>query len=158
MEVIRAELSDARHAEWVVAMIDAYARDPMGLGAPLAPEARTRLIPGLREHPTCVIFLAIDNDQPLGIAVCFQGFSTFRAQRLINIHDLAVVPQARGRGVGGALIDAVAAFGRANGFCRVSLEVRPDNQRAMGLYRAKGFSGGDYGAPGASMQFWEKPL
>ena len=69
-------------------MVDAYSRDAMGDGKPLDQDVRAQLIPGLRRHPTTLIFLAFDGDQPVGAAVCFIGFSTFAAKPLINIHDL----------------------------------------------------------------------
>jgi ribosomal protein S18 acetylase RimI-like enzyme len=57
----------------------------------------------------------------------------------VNIHDIAVSPEARGQGVGRQLLAAVEADARALGCCKVTLEVRSDNQRAMGLYRSVGF-------------------
>ena len=37
-------------------------------------------------------------DKPVGLATTFEGFSTFAAKPLINIHDIAVLPDYRGRG------------------------------------------------------------
>ena len=57
-------------------------------------------------------------------------FSSFQAKPLINIHDLAVLPSHRGQGIGHRLIDAVAVRGRELGCCKMTLEVRPDNEPA----------------------------
>jgi len=54
---------------------------------------------GLRKHPTTLIFLALDRDQPVGIVTCFVGFSTFAARPLVNVHDLHVTKDYRRRGV-----------------------------------------------------------
>jgi len=137
--VIEADLHDPQHQAAIVQLIDAYARDPMGNGAGLPPEVRDRLIPGLRQHPTSLIFLAYDGERPMGIAVCFVGFSTFAAQPLINIHDLAVLPEYRGHGVGRILLERVEAKGRELGCCKLTLEVREDNHRAQRLYQNFGF-------------------
>jgi ribosomal protein S18 acetylase RimI-like enzyme len=67
------------------------------------------------------------------------GFSTFAARLLINIHDLAVIPEYRGRGIGRLLLEAVEAKGHELGCCKLTLEVREDNQRAQRLYDKFGF-------------------
>ena len=79
--VVSADLGNSRHAEAVLAMLSSYAEDPMGGGRPLAPAVRESLIDGLRQHPTTTILLAYQDAAPVGIALCFIGFSTFRAQR-----------------------------------------------------------------------------
>ena len=96
IEIVEGDLSRPEHQKAIVALLDAYAADPMGNGAPLSGEVRRTIIPGLREHPTTIIFLAYQRDEAVGLAVCFRGFSTFNARPLINIHDLAVLPTCRG--------------------------------------------------------------
>jgi ribosomal protein S18 acetylase RimI-like enzyme len=143
-----ADLADARDADAVVMLLDAYATDPRGGGVPLAAAARTRLIPGLRALPTARIWLAFDAAQPVGVCVAFLGFSTFRAQPLLNIHDLAVLPGSRGRGIGQALLAAAESHARASGCCKLTLEVQDDNAPARGLYERFGFRDVTYGDSG----------
>ncbi len=155
--VIEADLQDRQHQAAIVYLVDAYARDPMGNGDGLPAEVRDRLLAGLRQHPTTMIYLAFAGDKPVGIAVCFVGFSTFAAQPLINIHDLAVVPEYRGQGVGRLLLERVEARGRELGCCKLTLEVRADNHRAQHLYARAGF--GDVAfSQGAGTWFLQKPL
>jgi ribosomal protein S18 acetylase RimI-like enzyme len=138
--VIVADLSDRQHQTAILQLINAYARDPMGVGRDLPAAVRERLIPGLRQHPTTLVLLAFDEGVPVGIAVCFVGFSTFVARPLINIHDLAVIPEYRGRGIGRLLLEGVEAKGRELGCCKLTLEVREDNHRAQQLYDRFGFA------------------
>jgi ribosomal protein S18 acetylase RimI-like enzyme len=147
LRIATADLTDSAHQAEIVALIDAYARDVMGMGRPLEDEVKRRLIPGLRAHPTTLAFLAYLEDRAVGIALCFRGFSSFRALPLINLHDLAVLPEARGQGVGRALLEAVAAHGRAIGCCKLTLETQEHNETAQRLYRSAGFEGGH--VPGA---------
>ncbi len=79
IEIISANLDQPAHQQAVLTMVDAYSKDPRGDNRPLSDFARANLVNGLRQHPTTQIFLAMQNDQPLGIAVCFRGFSTFAA-------------------------------------------------------------------------------
>jgi len=139
LRIVQADLAMPAHQAAVLKMVDAYSRDPMGDAAPLAAEARTRLIPGLRQHPTTLVFLAFDGEDPVGVAVCFLGFSTFAARPLVNLHDVAVLPTHRGRGVGRGLLAAVEAKARELGCCKLTLEVLDQNQRALRTYAAAGF-------------------
>ena len=140
LTIVEADLSRAAHQRAVVDLIDAYAADPMGDGKPLPPEVRDALIPGLRRHPTTLIFLAYQGDDAVGVAVCFLGFSTFAARSLINIHDLAVLPDHRGQGVGRRLLQAVEQKAREWGCCKLTLEVLEYNHRARLLYESVGFA------------------
>ncbi|MCG5054506.1 MAG: GNAT family N-acetyltransferase [Myxococcales bacterium] len=158
MEIIEANLDHPEHAAAIVAMTDVYARDGMGSGAPLAADVRARLVPGLRAHPTTLVFLAYDNGQPIGIATCFRGFSTFAARTLINIHDLAVVPGYRGHGVGKALLAAVATKARALGCVKLTLEVQENNRRARRVYEGAGFAQAVCGDENGGSLFYTKPL
>jgi len=143
-----ANLQDAQDADAVVMLLDAYARDPRGGGEPLPAQVKERLVAGLRAHPTARVWLAFDAAQPVGVCVGFVGFSTFRALPLLNIHDLAVLPAARGRGIGRALLGAAEAHARASGCCKLTLEVQEDNTPARALYARSGFRDVTYGASG----------
>jgi ribosomal protein S18 acetylase RimI-like enzyme len=155
--VFEANLQNRQHQDAIVFLVDAYARDPMGNGEGLPAEVRGRLVAGLQRHPTAMIYLAFEADEPVGIAVCFVGFSTFAAQPLLNIHDLAVVPAHRGRGVGRLLLERVEARARGLGCCKLTLEVRADNHRAQRLYTQVGFGDGAFNQ-GARTWFLQKPL
>jgi ribosomal protein S18 acetylase RimI-like enzyme len=140
IHIVPADLARAEHQEAVVFLIDAYSRDPMGDEKPLPDDVKQKLIPGLREHPTTIIFLAYDADKPIGIAMCFKGFSTFYAKPLINIHDLSVLPAYRGKGIGRQLLEAVAAHGNKLGCCKLTLETQEHNYTAQKLYKSVGFA------------------
>lgn len=135
-----ARLDAPRDAESVVKLVNSYASDIIGGGKSLTPEARERLIPALIAHPSKLIFLAYLGEESVGLALCFIGFSSFQAKPLINIHDLAVLPGHRGQGIGHRLIDAVAVRGRELGCCKMTLEVRPDNEPGLALYKKAGFN------------------
>src|SRR6478672_1112736 len=92
-----ADFADPRHRDGIVAVLGSYAADPMGGGAPLPADVRARVVAGLESHPTTLVLLALDDAMPVGVAVCFVGFSTFAARPLLNVHDLAVLPEYRGR-------------------------------------------------------------
>src|SRR5437762_9295072 len=137
--VFLADLANSSHQTAIIDLLDMYCRDEFGDGKPLSEYARSTLIPGLVKHGGARVFLAYNGDQPIGVAICMLGFSSFRGKPLMNIHDVAVSPAARGQGIGRKLLAAVEAEARQLGCCKVTLEVRSDNQRAIGLYRSVGF-------------------
>ncbi|EQB16171.1 GNAT family N-acetyltransferase [Novosphingobium lindaniclasticum] len=153
-----ADYADAGDAARVVALLDSYARDPMGGGKPLSEDVRERLVPELAAHPGAFSLLAFEGDDAVGLANCITGFSTFAARPLVNIHDMAVLPAARGRGVGRALMLAVEQEARARGACKITLEVLSGNATAKGLYASLGY--GDYALDpeAGTALFWDKKL
>lgn len=156
--IVEADLDRTDHQEAVVELVDAYASDPMGNGQPLSSQVRQSLIPGLRQHPTTRIFLAYHGSTPIGIAVCFLGFSTFAARPLLNVHDLAVLPTYRGQGIGKWLLEEVANKARELGCCRLTLEVQERNNRARHVYEAAGFAQAEYQEEAGGSLFYSKPL
>src|SRR6266404_1841811 len=158
IRIVEANLSLRADQEAVLAMVDAYSRDAMGDGKSLDPDVRTQLIPGLRRHPTTLIFLAFDGDQPIGAAVCFIGFSTFAAKPLINIHDFVVLSALRGKGVGRRLLKAIERKARELGCCKLTLEVMDNNHRALRMYEAAGFVRYALQKEAGTAIFMSKPL
>ncbi|HEY8123706.1 MAG TPA: GNAT family N-acetyltransferase [Myxococcota bacterium] len=144
-----------------LALLDAYARDPMGGGAPLAGEVRARLLPDLKARMLrgdALVLIARRGELAVGVAVCLASYSTFMGRPALNVHDLAVVPEERGKGVGRALLQAIDDAARERRCGKVTLEVREDNARARQLYESTGFV--DYAPGGARTRtfFLEKKL
>jgi GNAT superfamily N-acetyltransferase len=104
------------------------------------------------------VLLAFDGDEPVGIATCFFGFSTFAARPLLNVHDLAVVPARRGDGIGRALLAAAEERARAAGCCKLTLEVQDDNHRARAVYARFGFTDYVLGGEAVPTRFLTKAL
>ena len=155
-KVIEADLSREDHQADIAELVNAFSIDRMG--EPLPARVEGDLIPGLRSHPTTHIFLAHQGKEAIGIAVCFRGFSTFAARPLINIHDLLVLPDYRGQGVGKQLLQAVEQRAREIGCCKLTLEVQENNHRARRVYGAAGFAQTEYAGAGGRLLFLSKSL
>lgn len=152
-EIRMADLCDERDCRWMVQLIDAYARDPMGNAAELSDDVRRRLRRDLPEDPTCRAVLALVDGEPVGIVVAFTGYSTFQARPLLNVHDVYVRPGHRHQGLARRMLAKLESVARQHGFCKLTLEVRYDNEPAKRTYRKLGFTAGQ-----PSYEFWTKPL
>ena len=158
VEIVIADLNNSQHQSDIVAMTAAYALDPMGNGGPLPKDVLDRLIEGLCAHPTTIVFLAYIDNQPVGIATCFRGFSTFYAKPLVNIHDLAILPDFRGCGIGRKLLAAIESHARELNCCKVTLETQENNSRARALYEKVGFAQATYDPTAGGALFYAKIL
>lgn len=57
-----------------------------------------------------------------------------------HVMNLAVAPEARGQGIGAALLARLMLAARESGIGRITLEVRERNSAALSLYRSAGFA------------------
>jgi len=73
-----------------------------------------------------------------GIALFYEGLGTFRAKPLLYLEDLVVSDAARSRGVGEALMAALAREVVARGALRLEWAVLDWNDRAMRFYERLG--------------------
>jgi GNAT superfamily N-acetyltransferase len=84
------------------------------------------------------VLLAYLDGAAVGFAVFFNNFSTFLGRRGLYLEDLFVRPHARGRGVGRALLAAVANIAVARGCGRVEWSVLDWNSKAKDFYQGLG--------------------
>ncbi len=146
----KIDLNKSEHVDGLLSLMNDYMLDPMGLNAPLADDLATNIIKGLKDQSNYLGFLVKSENEYVALANCFIGFSTFKAKQLINIHDFIVTPSFRKNKAGKFLMDSIIDFGKNNGFCKVTLEVRDDNFKAQNLYKKVGYQ--ECNPP---MYFWE---
>ena len=76
ISVFLADLANSSHQSAIIDLLDMYCRDEFGDCKPLSAQARENMIPGLIKHGGARVFLACDDEQPLGVAICMIGFSS----------------------------------------------------------------------------------
>ncbi|MCX7889465.1 MAG: GNAT family N-acetyltransferase [Rhodobacteraceae bacterium] len=107
-------------------------------GPAVAPEAAL-LAHGFGARPLYRALLAEDaGGEALGTIVFFPDFSTHRGEPGLFVQDIYVVPAARGRGLGRALLGA-ALRAQDWGAAYVTLGVEPANAAARRFYAREGF-------------------
>ena len=156
--IIIADYTDPQHARDIVYLLDNYARDPMGGGEPLSEYAHTHLVEKLQQIPGAFSLLCYQQDRAVGLANCFMGFSTFKCYPLLNIHDIAVLADFRGRGISQRLLDKIEDIARQRDCCKITLEVLQGNEVAQNAYRKFGFAGYELDSKTGEAMLWQKLL
>lgn len=89
-------------------------------------------------QPAAEVALAYSTGQPIGFAVFFTTFSTFRGASGIYLEDIFVDPEQRGKGAGKALLRYIARLAITRGCGYISWSVLDWNQPAINFYRSLG--------------------
>ncbi len=158
VEIIDVDYQHLDHARDLVALLDAYACDPMGGGSPLSATVKETLVAELAKRPFAFSVIAYVDGEPAGLVNCFEGFSTFKARPLINIHDVVVLPGFRGQRLAQRMLERVEAIACDRGCCKLTLEVLSVNEAAQVAYERFGFAGQHLGEGTGHALFWEKAL
>ncbi|MCA8974180.1 MAG: GNAT family N-acetyltransferase [Planctomycetes bacterium] len=88
--------------------------------------------------PVFSSLLAEVDGAPVGFALFFVSYSTFRTRPCLWLEDLFVLPEHRGHGAGLALLRAVATEAVRRGCPRLDWCVLDWNERAIAFYRRHG--------------------
>lgn len=158
IEIVRADYKNPQHAKDLVYLLNAYALDAMGGGVALTGQVQNTLVAELAKRDFALTLLAYVNGSPAGLLNAFEGFSTFAAQPLINIHDIVVVKEFRGLQLSQQLLAAVEVIARERGCCKITLEVLSGNETAKRAYQKFGFAGYALDPTVGQALFWQKKL
>ena len=90
------------------------------------------------ERPVAEAVIAERDGAPLGMALFFHNFSTWTGWRGLYLEDLYVTPEARGSGVGGALLRHLAAIAVDRGCTRFEWAVLDWNAPSIAFYDSLG--------------------
>ncbi len=117
------------------ALLRAYAKS---LPVDLAPQGFSQelaSLPGVYAPPKGELLLAKRGDHVLG---CI-ALKPLELPHTAEIKRLFVRPQARGKGVGKALIEVILKTARQLGYGEIKLDTLPEMEGAIALYKANGF-------------------
>lgn len=163
VEILRVDYSHEPHRRSLLQLLSEYANDP-AIGSPgLTKRAQQRVAHELAQRPNAVSLFAMrirEDGQPeaIGLANCFEVFSTFAAAPVLNVHDVMVSAPYRGKGVGTRLMQAITELAKERNCCKVTLEVYSGNKPARSLYSKNGFSGSDLDSELGETLFLSKRL
>jgi ribosomal protein S18 acetylase RimI-like enzyme len=113
-------------------------RDHLGRGEP-ADDAFERGVAHFVADDHTELLLASSGETPEGVAVLRFRHGIWRDGLDCLVEDVYVQPDARGRGLGRALVSFAIERARARGARRLELDVAEDNAAALALYGSFGF-------------------
>jgi GNAT superfamily N-acetyltransferase len=86
-----------------------------------------------------VVGIIEEGSKPIGYFVVTWNYDLEWNGRDAFLTELFLVPEARGRGLGRTALARAEAFARTHGAHALHLVVRPENERAHGLYLRAGY-------------------
>lgn len=137
---IRIISATAKHADLVAPLFDAYRqfyKKPSNLKAARV-FLRQRLV-----RDESVLFLAYfgsgPKSKPVGLVHLYPTYSSLSLRPQLILSDLFVIPEARRKGVGEALMNRALNLARDSGADSLLLETATDNSTAQRLYERLGY-------------------
>ena len=88
--------------------------------------------------PPFECLIAEQGEAPVGFALFFHNYSTWRGQQGLYLEDLFVLESHRGQGIGKHLLSTLAAMTLSRGCTRLEWQVLDWNQPAIDFYAALG--------------------
>ena len=139
------DFADAEDRADFVRLMAEFAAEPVSASPHLDSAHFDRVADDLARRAGTLVLLAAreESQRTEGVLLAFEGYSSFARAALFNIHDVHVSPAARGRGLGSAMVEALAEIGREHRHAKLTLEVAATNTGAIRLYRRMGFGGLD---------------
>lgn len=89
---------------------------------------------GFSDQPIWWAFVAEENDIILGFALYYIRYSTWKGQRMY-LEDLLVTEEARGKGIGKLLFDALITEAKEKGYNGITWQVLDWNEPAIQFYK-----------------------
>ncbi|MEJ7861933.1 MAG: GNAT family N-acetyltransferase [Pyrinomonadaceae bacterium] len=90
------------------------------------------------ENPSVEGLMAFNDDKPIGYALFYKNFSSFRGQRGLYLEDLYIIPEYRGQKIGEAFLAKLAQIAKSRNFVRIDFLVLDWNEPAIKFYKKLG--------------------
>lgn len=87
--------------------------------------------------------IALDGDKPVGYALFFPNFSSFRGQLGLYLDDLFISNAYRGKNLGHKMLKEIARIAASRGYERIDFNVLDWNTPAIGFYKKLGADSND---------------
>lgn len=133
IKIVQAEL---QHVDAVAEVFDAY-RQYYGQSSDI--DKAKQFLAERIANKESVIFLALEDNQPLGFTQLYPMFSSVSMRRSWTLNDLFVKENIRGKGIGKILLATAQNFIIQQGHKGLLLETTPDNTKAQSLYERLGW-------------------
>jgi ribosomal protein S18 acetylase RimI-like enzyme len=137
MTELRIEKAAGKHIPQIIALIREFAEYENLSDFCEVTEERLRaaLFSETKVAEAIVVF---EDQTPIGYAIFYPNFASFRGQRGMYLEDIFIKPEFRGRGVGEMMLRHIAKLAQARGFERIDFLVLDWNTTAVKFYERLG--------------------
>jgi GNAT superfamily N-acetyltransferase len=104
------------------------------------------------------ITVLLADDPPLGLALFRTRPSLWSTAADVYLEELYVIPERRGQGIGGALLDTAIKAAREMGANHFELTTGETDTAARALYESRSFTNGEGATNGPRMLYYELDL
>lgn len=158
IKIINVDYENKKQAGELVYLLNSYASDPMGGSKPLKQYVVDNLVSELAKLAHAFSVICYVDEQPVGLVNCFETYSTFSCKPLVNIHDLMVLKEYRGKGLSQKMLQRVEEIACDKGCAKLTLEVLSGNEAAKGSYSKYGFESYELDPKMGRAEFWQKMI
>ena len=158
IQTVVADLNNKQHADAYLSLMSHYACDPMGGGEDISDFTKQNLVATLLKRTDVFIILIFSDSKPAALLTAIEGFSTFACKPLLNIHDVVVHKDFRGKHLTKNLFEKIEEVAKARDCCKITLEVLSGNDVACKAYERLGFSDYQLDPEFGSALFWTKKI
>lgn len=131
------EIAQEKNVPQIVAMLRDFAEfEKLSEFCEVTEESLTDAMFG--ENACVEGLVAFDAEKPIGYALFYENFSSFRGQRGFYLEDLYVETEYRGQKIGEAFLKRIAQIGKSRNFKRIDFQVLEWNEPAVKFYEKLG--------------------
>lgn len=158
IKILIVDYLNKQHSKDIGYLLNSYAQDPMGGGKELPIDVKDNIATQLSKIQNSFSVICYIDNKPAGLITCFENFSTFKCQPLINIHDIIVQKDFRNLGISQKMLEKVEEEAIKRKCCKITLEVLEGNIVAQKAYTKFGFEGYELDPTMGKALFWEKNI
>jgi GNAT superfamily N-acetyltransferase len=133
MKIVQASIELLNEVAFLFNQYRIFYRQPEDL------DSARKFIRERLQKQDAVIFLAMENDHPVGYTQLFSSWSSVSMQRVWILNDLFVLPEKRNQGIAKALMNKAKDHARSTNAVRLILATEVTNKKGQNLYESMGY-------------------
>ena len=137
MNTIHTRVATIGELEVIAALFDAYRQ--FYEQAPDLALAKRFIRERMQRNESVILLASYENEQAVGFCQLYPIFCSIEANPIYSLSDLFVAPEARGFGIGKALLLAAERYSAEHGMVKMELTTAKTNLTAQAAYASLGW-------------------
>ena len=134
---VQIVIAEEKDVPQIIAMISEFAEfEKLSEFCEVTEESLTDAMFG---ESSCVEgLMTFEGEKPIGYALFYENFASFRGQRGLYLEDLYIKPEFRGHRIGESFLVKLAEIAKSRNFERIDFQVLEWNEAAIKFYEKLG--------------------